>query len=200
MQTFPGDPEVRITRVADVDTDGYRVTRMELGSHAGTHVDAPAHTEPDGKTLEEYPVERFVLEAVRVDCRDLDSREPIPPDRVPDTGADCLVFSTGWDEHWGADSYLDHPYLAVETAERCVENGYDVGLDTVNPDPTPTANAKPDEPEGLTAHHALLGNDCLIVENLTGLDDVPERFEFRVSPLPIRGDGAPVRAVAVDRV
>ena len=79
-------------------------------------------------------------------------------------------------------------------ATRCV-----VGIDALNPDPTPSSLACDDEPAGVQAHHALLGNDCLIVENLRALSQLPTRFELRAYPLALGGDGAPVRAVGVPR-
>jgi len=199
MQTFPGDPAVSLAPAATYDGDGYRVTELGCGSHTGTHVDAPAHTEEAGRTLDEFPIDRFVMRAIRVECRDLDARAPIPADRVPETDADCVVFETGWDDHWGTEQYLDHPYLDPETARRCAELGYDVGIDALNPDPTPSSQASDDEPAGVQAHHALLGNDCLIVENLRALSQLPTRFELRAYPLALGGDGAPVRAVGVPR-
>lgn len=197
MQTFPGDPDVSLAATREFETEGYRVRELGCGSHTGTHVDAPSHTERDGNPLEEFALERFVLETVRADCLDLSARDPIPPERVPESGADCVVFHTGWDDHWGTERYLDHPYLSPDAARRCVAEGYAVGTDTLNPDPTPSPNAREDEPEGVPAHHALLGDDRLIFENLTGLHRVPDWFELRAYPLPIGGDGAPVRAVGV---
>lgn len=47
MQTYPGDPPVRVDPHADFDADGYRVTALAMGTHTGTHVDAPSHTEED---------------------------------------------------------------------------------------------------------------------------------------------------------
>ncbi|MFB6270576.1 MAG: cyclase family protein, partial [Halobacterium sp.] len=44
----------------------------------------------------------------------------------------------------------------------------------------------------------LLGADCLILENLTGLGAAGDRFELRAYPMALSTDGAPVRAVAVD--
>jgi kynurenine formamidase len=200
MQTFPGDPPVHVRPAAGVEADGYRVTELACGSHAGTHVDAPSHTEPDGDSLDAFPTDRFVSATRRVDCRDLDAREPIPPDRVPDaeTDLECVVFQTGWDAHWGTDRYLDHPYLPPETARRCGDRGFDVGVDALNPDPTPLPRAGDDEPQGLPAHHALLGTGRLVFENLTRLGAVPRRFELRAYPLPLGADGAPVRAVGVE--
>jgi len=55
MQTYPGDPEVAVRPHATDEENEARVSALECGSHTGTHVDAPAHTEPDGKTLDGYP-------------------------------------------------------------------------------------------------------------------------------------------------
>jgi kynurenine formamidase len=196
MQTYPGDPPVSLSAHATHAEDGCRVTEVRTGSHAGTHVDAPAHTEPDGKTLGAYAVDRFRFDARLVDVTDLGAREPIQPAAVPDTGADMLVFATGWDAHWGTPRYYEHPYLAPATAERCAASGYHVATDTLSPDPTPTDAARADEPEGMPAHHALLGAERFVIENLTGLGGLPDRFRLHAYPLALDADGAPVRAVA----
>ncbi|MEZ3145707.1 cyclase family protein [Halobaculum sp. MBLA0143] len=216
MQTYPGDPAVSVTPAATVETDGYAVRRVELGSHAGTHVDAPAHVLADGRTLASFDPETFVFDAVRVDCRDLGAREAVPADRVPtDTDADCVVFDTGWADHWGAARYRDHPYLAPAAGRACAEAGLAVATDTLSPDPTPPADHgsgggseggshhangdenRADEPDGVPVHEAVLGAERPIVENLTGLAGL-DRFELRALPLALDGDGAPVRAVAVE--
>ena len=236
MPTYPGDPAVSVAPHATHERDGYRVSELHLGSHAGTHVDAPSHTEPDGRTLGEFPVAAFEFDARLIDCRDLGSRAPIGVDRVrdavgagdegssADAAADCdaLVFDTGWAARWGTDEALDHPYLTAETAAWCAERGLHVGTDALNVDPTPNDRAgdggavgddstgvgdpsegdvpnratPKDEPEGVPAHHALLGADRLVIENLTNLDGLPDRFELGAYPLALDADGAPVRAVA----
>lgn len=200
MPTYPGDPPVTVEPAATYSEDDCRVTALSCGSHTGTHVDAPSHTEPAGRTLESYDVDAFVRDARKVDCRDLGPREPIPAERVPAGDVDCAVFWTGWDEKWGDERYLDHPYLSVAAAERCAERGLAVATDTLNPDPTPTENATADEPTGFAVHHALLGAECLIFENLANLGAVPDRFELRAYPIRLGGDGAPVRAVGVAEV
>jgi kynurenine formamidase len=197
MQTYPGDPDVALAPHADFDTDGYRVTALSLGSHTGTHVDAPSHTEPDGKTLGDFPLDTFRFDAQMIDVR-RDARAPIDVDDFPTaTDADLLVFHTGWDDHWGTDRYRDHPYLTAAAGEWCVEHDYHVATDALNVDPTPSPNASDEEPSGFGAHHALLGAGRLIYENLTGLERLPSRFELHAYPLALDADGAPVRAVAV---
>ena len=202
MQTYPGDPAVEVAPHATHDADGFHVDAVRCGSHTGTHVDAPAHTEPGGRTLEAYPVERFVRRAVVADCTHLGARESIPASSVPgpDADADLVAFRTGWDDFWGTETYLDHPYLSAATAEACADRGFDVAVDTLNPDPTPTddaGDAGDDEPTDFRIHHTLLGDGRLIFENLTNLDRVGERFEFRAYPMALASDGAPVRAVGV---
>jgi kynurenine formamidase len=214
--TYPGDPPVTVEPHATHDADGYRVTRLGLGSHAGTHVDAPAHTEADGATLDTLSVERFAFEALLVDCRDVGAHGEIGVERLAgafaDAGLDAdgetedggtttdtdtadaadvdlLVCRTGWDAHWGTERYHDHPYLAPAAAEWCADRGLSVGLDAASPDPFGDAD--------LPAHGALLGNDCLLVENLTNLGGLPRRFRLFAFPLPVAVDGSPVRAVAV---
>ena len=203
MSVYPGDEPPQRVDHATHAADGYRAETVTLTSHTGTHIDAPLHTEADGAPLSAFPPERFVFEVHRVDCRDLGEREPIGPDRLPaaESTADCdmVVVWTGWDAHWGTDRYVDHPFVAPETAAALADRGLSLGLDTLNPDPTPSPNAASDEPEGLAAHHALLGEGCLVVENLTNLDRLGERFELRAYPLALGGDGAPVRAVGVER-
>ena len=202
MQTYPGDPAVEVAPHATHDADGFHVDAVRCGSHTGTHVDAPAHTEPGGRTLEAYPVERFVRRAVVADCTHLGARESIPASSVPgpDADADLVAFRTGWDDFWGTETYLDHPYLSAATAEACADRGFDVAVDTLNPDPTPTddaGDAGDDEPTDFRIHHTLLGDGRLIFENLTNLDRVGERFELRAYPMALASDGAPVRAVGV---
>ena len=199
---YPGDPPVELSAHATHDADGYRVTDLHLGSHSGTHVDAPSHTEPDGRSLDAFDVSTFEFDARLVDCRGKAARAPIAVDDLPEEVADntdLLVFHTDWSDHWTTERYLDHPYLAPETARWCGERGLSVGLDALNPDPTPTENAGEEEPTGVPAHRAVLGSNCLVVENLTNLDRLPERCEVRAYPLALAGasaDGAPVRAVA----
>jgi kynurenine formamidase len=198
MPTYPGDPAVRVAPHATFGDDGYRVSALELGSHTGTHVDAPSHTEPGGRPLGAFPVETFRFEARRVDCRGLDDRAAVEPDALPAVSGDVdlLVFDTGWADRWGTDAMVDHPYLAESTAAWCAQHDLHVATDALSVDPTPSERARDAEPDGVPAHHALLGSERLIVENLCRLDDLPDRFTLRAYPLALDADGAPVRAVA----
>ena len=211
VTVYPGDPAVESAPAATHESDGYRVTEVRLGSHAGTHLDAPSHTEPGGRNLDEFDVERFSFDARLVDCSEKGPREVIEVADLPaeierekgtatESDIDLLVIRTGWADRWNTDRYYDHPYLGRAAAEKCVERGWSVGVDALSVDPSPsrTGRTGDDEPTGVPAHHALLGNERFIIENLTALDGLPERFELRAYPLALaEADGAPVRAVAV---
>lgn len=209
IAVYPGDPSVEREAWATHDEDGYRVTRLALGTHAGTHVDAPAHTEPDPAavpgpyTIDEFSPEAFEFSARLADATHRSDREAIPPTDLPALdGCDLVVVRTGWAAHWGTDRYRDHPYLAPETARRLADADCSVALDTFGPDPTPSSNEGGNEPEGVPAHHALLGAGCRIVENLAPLDGLAaavgdDAFTLRAYPVPVAdGDGAPARVVA----
>jgi len=213
MPTYPGDPDVTLAPDATHGADGYATSELRTGTHAGTHVDAPRHTLPKGDTIDERAVGEFAFDARLVDLRPLDPRESIGAATLSDAlrggtdaidpAVDLLVLRTGWAPHWGTERYRDHPYLTETAAEQCRDLGAGVGLDTFGPDPTPagsgTHGVTPagDEPDGTPAHDALLRGDLPIVENLCGLDGLPDRFRLYAFPLRLRGgDGSPVRAVA----
>ncbi|SFC16514.1 Kynurenine formamidase [Halobiforma haloterrestris] len=206
MQTFPGDPAVDVSRAATIPEDGVAVRELHCGSHTGTHIDAPAHTEPDGDTLEARDVGEYVFDARFVDVSPCEPRERIGAEAIVDAlevddSVDLLVIRTGHDAYWNTDAYRDHPYLAPEAASLLREAGCGVATDTLSPDPTPSptsTDVEPaDEPDGFPAHRELLGADLPILENLTNLAGLPDRFTLYAFPLPLReGDGAPVRAVA----
>jgi len=148
---FFGDPEVTLEPDATHAADGYATSELRTGTHAGTHVDAPRHTLPDGAAIDETDPGRFAFDARLVDLRPLEPREPITaealsaalgdesePDAV-ESAVDLLVLRTGWATRWGTERYRDHPYL-TETAARWVrDRDAGVGLDAFGPDPTPAA-------------------------------------------------------------
>ena len=62
MAVFPGDPEPRVEDAGAVEP--WRVSRLHLGSHTGTHIDAASHYVPGAATIDAYPLERFVVSGV----------------------------------------------------------------------------------------------------------------------------------------
>lgn len=66
MPVYEGDPPVRIAKVCTHERDGWEVRRLDMGSHTGTHVDAPLHMHDGGASIDALPLNRFCGPAVVV--------------------------------------------------------------------------------------------------------------------------------------
>ncbi len=203
---YPGDPSPRFEVHSTIESDGFNLLSIHLGSQSGTHVDAPYHFEEDGLRLDEIPVERFVGPGVVVDARDLGARGQIGWEHVQPAaerlGPGVIVLlRTGWSRHYGSPAYFDHPFLGAEACERMLDLGVRTFcIDAINIDETPD-EAHPGA--GFPSHHLISRLGGVIGENFR-LDDLPDDLSdgnFLVACTPIRlsgADGGPVRAVAIE--
>jgi kynurenine formamidase len=66
MDVYPRDPKVKIKQVHHLSKEGWRLKYLQFSSHIGTHVDAFAHMDRDGKTIDEIPINRFIGKTVVV--------------------------------------------------------------------------------------------------------------------------------------
>lgn len=200
MPVFPGDPPVLLAPMGELAADGFVSHLASLPVHSGTHVDAPAHVFAGGESLVDLPLHRFFGPGVVLDVR---GRAGLPV-----TVADIeprlvwlraqeptfVLLRTGDAERFGEPGYYTQgAHLTPEAALLLAGQGLSgLGLDAGSVDPYGADGAG-----GLAAHRALLGAGLVIVENLRGLEQLPESgFEFMC--LPVLGcDGSPVRAAAV---
>jgi len=195
MGVFPGDDPVSVRRTRFVHRDGYAETRLDIGTHAGTHVDVAAHLSADAPGLDWLGPDNFVGWGAVVDLSGRELRAIDQPDLAALSaleGLDFVLIRTGWDAQWGAERYFaDYPSLTVLAARYLGGLGLKgIGLDTPSVDPL--------GPE-LPAHRTLFAHDMVIVENLCNLGELPPQ-DFLFSCLPLRvadGDGCPVRAVGI---
>lgn len=197
MTVYPGDPAVSSEEALTLPRDGVAVTSWHLGSHAGTHVDAPAHTVAGGRTMAEVTLDELIGEALLVRVPGLHEGqryglaelEAVGP--LPDTVPSIVLIDTGWAARFDGDGAVRHPYLDPDAARELQARGMRVlAVDTLSPDPTEPAT------EAFPVHEIVLGADGLIVENVCGLEGLPQLLRVGFFPLRIDGDGAPVRAVA----
>ncbi len=174
--------------------DPCNVSRLQLGSHQGTHLDALYHFIPDGRPIDAMPLDWFygpatvlrIPKPARADIT-VDDLRPFEPRLAP--GA-RVIYETGWHRQWGAPNYFtDFPSLTQDAAAYLAGRGIRLlGMDT----PTPGRDF-------FEVHHLLQQKpaEIVIVESLAHLDQVPDDFLFIGFPLHLEGgDGSPIRAVA----
>jgi kynurenine formamidase len=65
------DPDYVAEPWATIAQHGFGVHRLELGTHTGTHLDAPAHFHAGGRAVDQVPPSALVGPAVVIDVRPL---------------------------------------------------------------------------------------------------------------------------------
>jgi kynurenine formamidase len=198
MPVYPGDPTVHVHAALDLERDGVAVTELRLGSHTGTHIDAPSHTVIGGRTMADVTLDELVGDALVIRMPELEPRSLYGWDQlntvasVPARLPSIVVIDTGWARWFGHPRATDHPALDPAAARELRARGMRIlAVDTLSPDPT---NGAVDFP----VHQVVLGGDGLIVENIRGLEGLGDQVRIGFFPLRLGGDGAPVRAVAFE--
>lgn len=195
MQVFPGDPAPEIERR---EAWGFRTSDIRICSHAGTHMDAPAHIISQDVTLDKMPPETFWGLALLVDARGTAGREVEIADIAPHAEklaeADFLLLRTGWEDKFGGEEYMaGFPTLSAEAAKYALSLGLrGFGFDAISADRA--------ESEECPIHKTLLGSGAVIIENLRGLAELPEGETFLLAALPMplaEADGAPARVMVL---
>ncbi len=198
MPVYPNSDKPKFKTIFTYEKDGFRETLLTLGSHTGTHIDAPAHIINGKLTLDEFDVSQFIGKALVIDCRSLKDGELITADYILKYGeklnqAEFLLFNLGWDKRWGTNEYFgDFPCLNSEAIDVIANGNYKgVGFDVISIDGV----GKP-----LKVHTELFSKKSLInVENLKNLELCgSEIFTFVCLPLKLtNADGSPTRAIAI---
>ncbi|WP_462325221.1 cyclase family protein [Desulfoplanes sp.] len=195
IPVFPGTPPVRITTANTVAEHGFEERLLSMSSHTGTHMDNPSHILAGRPGLDTVPPDRFIGPGCLLDVRGKTeiTREELCLWEPVLEGADFVLLWTGWEEKWGEPTYFSGFPALTEKAARYLTrfNLKGIGVDAISIDRM--------EDGDLPVHHVLLGQNVLIVENLTTMGRLPQAgFTFMALPLKIKdGDGSPVRALAV---
>ena len=180
---FPSDPKISVIVHNTVSTIGYNITQFSMGTHHGTHLDAPFHFFEDGKTVDQIPLDRFFGPALLMDLAPgshLAAKTPITPamfepysDRIQ-AGAK-VIYRTGWDREFGTHEYFaDFPSLTVEAAEWLAERRIGLlGMDT----PTPGTQWK-------EVHWILLARAWRLSSSRASLNLISSRSDLRFPLFP----------------
>ena len=193
---YPGTPVPSLSAACTLTRDGFRETMLNVSSHTGTHMDAPAHLLPEGRTLDQMPMSQF---SGRATVLDVSGEGPVITEEFLRSNydaihcADFILFYTGWEERWGTEAFLEDAFpVPDEAAARyLVSRGLKgVGTDAISIDRMGDNR--------LPVHHILLRDSVVSIENLC-LRKVRGRKDFLFFALPLKfqeADGAPIRAFA----
>lgn len=183
---YPGDPITKIEAAGVLEKDGYGDHYVSVGTHVGTHIDAPKHMLEGGASLDKAPIEQFVGRGCYIVIDDGNF------DTVKDAdiqAGDIVLLHTGMSDKYHEPVYFeDYPAISDDIANYLVSKKVKmVGVDTCSVD----------NKDGFPIHKILLSGDVLIIENLTNLDKLAEKqFKVYALPLKLELDGAPARVIA----
>jgi arylformamidase len=192
MVHWPDNPPVRISHALDIAKgDGATVSTISMGSHTGTHMDAPVHFLQSGSGIDKLPMSVAIGRARVIQIEDPASIKPgeLVPHKIK-KGERVLFKTSNSDRCWQTDSFVqDFVHLSAEGAKFLADRGIKmVGIDYLS-----IGGYKAD---GAETHRYLLQAGIWIIEglNLSGVD--PGEYVLICLPLKIDGgDGAPARAV-----
>jgi arylformamidase len=191
MPTFPGNPDFELHAVKRIAEGGSsNVSRLVLGTHTGTHVDAPRHFFDNAATVDALALDLLIGRArvVEITKRGGITREDLAAANLREDLR--VLLKTPNSAFWNEPAFRqDFTYLDESAASYLVEQGVKViGIDYLSVEQF----KKP----GAPAHRALLSRNAIIIEGLNLSDAAPGMYEMYCLPLPVTGgDGAPARVV-----
>lgn len=188
---YPGNPEFEMQPVKRIAEGGSsNVSRLIMGTHTGTHVDAPLHFFDDADPADKLPLDLLIGRARVVDM----------PRRGGITAGDLaaaglredlrVLLKTPNSALWNGTAFKpDYTYLTEDAARYLVAQGVKVvGIDYLS--------VEQFKKTGAPAHRALLSQGIIVIEGLNLSGAEPGMYEMYCLPLRIAGaDGAPARVV-----
>lgn len=182
------------TRAADPEkTGGYvTVSHFKTDVHTGTHIDAPRHFVPDGKTIEAVPLDKLIG---RCYVADLSHHPQITAKDLENAGipqdVEKLLLKTDNSKKWLRPLHefdTDYCALTKDAADWVVRRGIHlIGIDYLS---IQLYHGSDD------THINLLKNEVVILETVNLLQTDPGYYNLICLPPKIKGlEGMPVRAV-----
>jgi arylformamidase len=193
---YPGNPPIMITPQQAISLGaGANVSRLDLGSHSGTHVDAPKHFFDDGAGVDTLPLDVLMgparLIAFGDEVKSVGEAELMRHDLDGVTRLLIRTRNSTWLASGSSEFHSDYTYVAPDGAAYLAGIGVQlVGVDYLSVEQFHSGHHR--------THRTLLGAGVVIVEGLSLSEPPPGDYELRCLPLKLAGlDGAPARAVLV---
>lgn len=223
---YPDFPWLTYRPIVTHATGVFASSCAEMFLHAGSHVDAPYHFDPDGRRIHQVPLEQLVGPALILDISDAEPGERIDADRMVAAKSSALengavyergmiaLVRTDWSERAAPPApawWDDGPFLDTSAARWLIDEGFkSVGFDfpqdklTGDIDRLKSLKAGDTKLEDmadppLPVHVLLLGNGICQIENIGSLAKLPSTGVTVVAaPLLLHGaEAAPARVFAI---
>jgi len=193
MPVWPGDPAVHLLPKSHLSRDKshtVQLTAIEMGSHTGTHLDAPYHFVEGGRRLHEIPLEQLTGRVAVINLPGVRSIGRKDLEDLKWDGIERVLFKTENSKHWqDGKFYEDFVYLEPDAAEFLAGRGVRlVGIDYLSIDKFKS--------EKHPTHFALLTKNIVILEGLDLSKVSPGEYTLFALPLNLQdADGAPTRVI-----
>jgi len=194
LPVWPGDPSVSLIMTNSiVKGDQCNITRIQIGAHTGTHIDAPYHFLNDGATVDTIPIETFIGTCLVVD---LDSEVLIEEKDLRKynlAGHSRILIKTRnsamWSNNIRKSFITNYVALGIDAARYLVEiNTILVGIDYLS--------IESFQSEGSPVHKLLLRNNITVLEGLNLSGVKAGKYELICLPLNLEGcEGSPARVL-----
>jgi arylformamidase len=192
MVHWPGDPAVLIERAQDMSRgDVANVSKLDMGAHTGTHMDAPRHFFADGAGLDEMPFDATIgpTRVIRIEH----SQAILPAEleiHSLQVGERVLFRTKNSERCWKDNRFVeDFVYISAAAAQFLVQRQVrTVGIDYIS--------VGGYVHDGVETHQILLGAGIWLIEGLNLSAVEAGAYEMVCLPLRVAGaDGAPARAI-----
>jgi arylformamidase len=194
MVVYPGDPDVSIRKNKTFRKDGVLVSNIAMGLHTGTHIDAPLHYIPNGKTIDQTPLESLTGNAIVCDLASVEDciKAKDLKKFLIDRG-DIVFLKTKNSVNAGKKFSKKYVYLEDSGADYLIEKDIKaVGIDCLSIEKFNSCDA--------IVHKKLLGKEIPIIEGLVLGHVAAGRYLTHCAPLKIMGaEASPARCVLVQK-
>lgn len=185
MVYWPGGVPFSMARLVDYD-QGYRLHKFEMGENTGTHVDAPSHFVPGGRSIDTIPLADLVAPIMVINVSDKAANDPDYQltaeevrmweerhQRIPENS--LVILNTGWHRKFDSpgdyinqdeEGVMHFPGYSGGAARLLAERDVaGIGIDTLSIDHGASTE--------FTAHSVMLEHNKYQIENLANLGALP---------------------------
>lgn len=193
MPVYPGNPEPEIKQYRKIPEDSTTESEIDIGSHTGTHVDAPMHVFEGGEDVTDLELENFYGECRVLDltgCGDSVDAEDLDQDLLD---AEIILLKTENSEKQRNSFREDFTYLTLEAAEKLKRKNVEtVGIDYLS-------LVEFEGGEKAEEAHKFANKEMNVIEGLDLSEAEGGKYVFAGFPIKISIDGAPMRAVLIEK-